>query len=302
VAGGAFTAIEPSSDTPCRFPGTAASAPAARQLRHAYRPFPGGLRAVWPVPPGPPDAAPVKVQQPKTRSAFRRVFGLGSALRQRLNHRFALRAPLRHLPARTRVSEALVSFRLARPPPARLAAHRDGRRRMRPTDFCFPSLCRREPAPRLFPTLRPVLPGASGERDTSRYPARFSGPRALFRCGVFLPRAETLDRASDTPVALRASAWRVALFLRRCAHALEGPRPTPPRSPWRDRSILDPRCLPSPSAEPSTRAPTQVPTTSRDSRFRRSRGFALPRSGSRRPFAHDDAAPRSRDRRTSTAC
>jgi len=32
TAGGAFTAIEPSSDTPCSFPGTAASAPAARQL------------------------------------------------------------------------------------------------------------------------------------------------------------------------------------------------------------------------------------------------------------------------------
>lgn len=28
-------------------------------------------------------------------------------------------------------------------------------------------------------------PVASGERDTSRYPARFSGPRAFFRCGAF---------------------------------------------------------------------------------------------------------------------
>jgi len=37
VAGGAFTAIEPSSDAPCRFPGTAASAPAARQLLHDAR-------------------------------------------------------------------------------------------------------------------------------------------------------------------------------------------------------------------------------------------------------------------------
>jgi len=38
--------------------------------------------------------------------------------------RFALRAPLCHLPAKARVSEALVSFRLARPSPACLAAHR----------------------------------------------------------------------------------------------------------------------------------------------------------------------------------
>jgi len=39
TAGGAFTAIDPYSDAPCRFPGTAASAPAARQLLHATSRF-----------------------------------------------------------------------------------------------------------------------------------------------------------------------------------------------------------------------------------------------------------------------
>jgi len=74
---------------------------------------------------------------------------------------------------------------------------------MRPTDFCFPSLRQRAPAPRRFPIacnrFDPI--SATEERDTSRYPARFGGSRAFFRCGAFLPRAEALDRTSDTPVA-----------------------------------------------------------------------------------------------------
>jgi len=71
---------------------------------------------------------------------------------------------------------------------------------MRPTDFCFPSLCQRAPAPRRLPFRGRFDPITSGEWDTSRYPARFGGPRALFRHrGVFFP----VPRRSTEPLTPR---------------------------------------------------------------------------------------------------
>jgi len=119
---------------------------------------------------------------------------------------------------------------------------------MRPTDFCFPSLCQRAPAPRLLPIYEPVLPDCI--RREGCFTAPFSlrwAARLVSTWGRFLPRAEALDRTSDTPVALRASTWCPRLIASARRHAPGRPRPILPPSPWRDDGALDPRCLPSTS-------------------------------------------------------
>lgn len=144
---------------------------------------------------------------------------------------------------------------------------------MRPTDFCFPSLCQRVPAPRRFPICARFDPCAAGGRDTSRYPCPLRRAARLVRPGgVLLPRARRCDRTSDTPSLTGVPRDRVALFLRR----------TIPLPAGLDRFVRLPRdgtAAPStrgafhrPVPEPSARAP--FPTSSHDPRFPRSRGFA----------------------------
>lgn len=79
---------------------------------------------------------------------------------------------------------------------------------MRPTDFCFPSLDYEHPYLVAFPSCRrDFRPGAV--RRTRRFTTpmiRFGGPcDCLFfvdrHSGRFLPRGDSQDRASDTPVA-----------------------------------------------------------------------------------------------------
>jgi hypothetical protein len=148
-----------------------------------------------------------------------------------------------------------------------------GRRRMRPTDFCFPSLCRRAPAPRRFPICVRFYPTASGGKDASRHPLPASVGRApCFDAGRFLPRAEAHDRTSDTPSLTELSRERDALFLRR---TLSLPASLDrfcrlPRDGMTAPSIRGAfhRRVP----EPSTRA--LFPAPSRDSCVPRSRGFA----------------------------
>jgi len=114
-------------------------------------------------------------------------------------------------PTPARVSAATACFELVRPPATRLATRRGGRPRCVTTDFCFPLLRQRAPAPRALPAslrgLRLALgPWActrgreTGGPGVSRRLIRFGGSRQV-GTRRFSSEGSRTDRASDTPVA-----------------------------------------------------------------------------------------------------
>lgn len=175
---------------------------------------------------------------------------------------------------------------------------------MRPTDFCFPSLCRRAPAPRRFPIRVRFYPTASGGKDASRHPCPLRwAARLLSMRGVFFPAPRRRDRTSDTPSLTGLPRDRGALFLRR----------TTPLPAGLDRFFRLPRdgnAAPSTRGafhrqvpEPSARAP--FPTPSRDPCFpdpaalHTATRFSTPLRSRRPPlfaFAIDEDPPLARPR------
>jgi hypothetical protein len=156
--------------------------------------------------------------------------------------------PARSRPRRTQSFDC-ASFRCPKPRAAVghgtvcLAATRGSRRRMRLTDFCFPTTRLRALASRRFPGwspgFRPTPPRGTvrftTRRSASVDPARSDGERSLFS---HRPK----DRTSDTPFASPAGA--------RCAfapRAFRGPPDRFHRPPVKANDFHDPRCLPSPS-------------------------------------------------------
>jgi len=95
-------------------------------------------------------------------------------------------------------ADSTTCYELDRPSTARLATCREARSRYVLTDFCFPLLRLRVPAPRSLPAslrgLRLALDSRActrdqktGEPGVSRRPIRFGGPFGLVQ-GVVLPR------------------------------------------------------------------------------------------------------------------
>jgi hypothetical protein len=119
------------------------------------------------------------------------------------------RAPLRLLATATLVRGVTASFRLASPSTVRLATLRVVERSMRPTDFCFPSLVYEHPYLVGFRPVYSRLAPQTSVRRTRWFTTpkiRFGGPcDCLFSLqspsGRSLPRDDSQDRASDTPVA-----------------------------------------------------------------------------------------------------
>jgi len=209
---------------------------------------------------------------------------IGSAPRHRVWLRFAPRAPLRHLPTRARVSEALVSFRLARPSTTRLAACRARTTQDASDRLLLPITLSTSTRASSVSDLRAVLPDRIRREGCFTAPfARFGGPRALFRCGAF-----SSPRRGAWPYLWHPVAHRALTRTRRLissAHALAPgePRPILPPSPWRDDGALDPRCLPS----TGTRAlhPSAVSSPEPWLVCSPIPRLCTPRPGSRRPFA-----------------
>jgi hypothetical protein len=215
-AGRALTEVKPPSDVLCRFPGTTASAPTARQLTPPA--LPCGTRSLSaptalarhagfasPVQPGPPSDGPVRVRHSMTQDAFSRVatpwchvvpfvtscprIGLALHLNDFARDLRTSSPSPRHR-TRQRCDDILPAS-AARP--ARLAAPRCGRRAMRPTDFCFSSLVLRAPSPRGLPTRHGAFaPSSYGEHGVSRHRDSLRRVRRLFlRRGRSLPHGES---------------------------------------------------------------------------------------------------------------
>jgi len=121
------------------------------------------------------------------------------------------RAPFQDPPPR-RSAHTTDCFELERPPTACLAARCGARPTMRTTDFCFPLLRLRAPAPRQLPAslrdLRLALGARACTRDqetggpgVSRRPIRFGGPARVGNDGVNSSVCARSNRTSDTPVA-----------------------------------------------------------------------------------------------------
>jgi hypothetical protein len=183
----------------------------------------------------------------------------------------------------------MACYGLGRPSTACLATRREARPRCVPTDFCFPLLRLRVPAPHRFPASLRSLRFAhrrwacthgeeTGGPGVSRRLIRFSGLPGLVR-GVLLPRtpgrAEPLTPLSP-PLSVFAALSHERDFL--------GP-PRPCRRPLREDEVsyFDPRCLPSLGV---ARAPARA-----GHRFqKRSRDGFPPRLGPRRPFARGRCA------------
>lgn len=101
--------------------------------------------------------------------------------------------------------------------PVCLAAPRDLRRVMRPTDVCFPSHSLRAPTHRAFPD-RLYVPGGTAFHVAA---TRFGGPVSSEK-GVVVPAPGLTRRTSDTPVAPIAarSRLRASLLHRRAPRSL----------------------------------------------------------------------------------
>lgn len=215
--GRAFTEVKPPSDVPCRFPGTIASAPTARQLTPpalpcgTRRPFDPPMTLARhtgfasPVQPGPPRDAPVKVRHSMTQDVFRRVWTPRCHVVPFVTRcpRIGLSLYLNDIAwdlrtvspsARHRTRQRCCGFLPASAArPARLAAPRCARRAMRPTDFCFFSLVLRAPSPRGLPIRHGTrAPFSCGELGVSRHRGSLRRVRRLFlRRGRSLPRGES---------------------------------------------------------------------------------------------------------------
>lgn len=119
------------------------------------------------------------------------------------------RAPLRLLATATLVRGVTASSRLASASTVRLATLRVVERSMRPTDFCFPSLVYEHPYLVGFRPVYSRLAPRTSVRRTRWFTTptiRFGGPCDCLislqsPAGRFLPRDDSQDRASDTPVA-----------------------------------------------------------------------------------------------------
>jgi len=120
----------------------------------------------------------------------------------RASQRFRVASPPRRWPISGPSSPASADstncYELERPSMAHLATRHEARSRYVLTDFCFPLLRLRAPAPRSLPAslrgLRLALDSRActrdqetGEPGVSRRPIRFGGPFGLVR-GVLLPR------------------------------------------------------------------------------------------------------------------
>jgi hypothetical protein len=186
MAGGAFTAIDPYSDAPCRFPGTAASAPAARQLLAVPARFTG------------------HASRRLTRSARtpRCCTGEGATperpgrlpschwMRQHSARigKITLRTTHTSSPcARQNPRQRSSGFLPASSPVDGLPCGSPTRTTQDASDRLLLSITlststRASSVPALAHQFYPV---ACGERGASRHLSRFGGPRALFRCGAF---------------------------------------------------------------------------------------------------------------------